>query len=493
MQHLCAHISAGVMLATVGCGAFGAAPTFAQNQTLNTRIGMIELQSDYPSDASVQKLYDELDFQRAVQAYIWATPLVATEALRVANQRDWGVGFNTVGINDAYTTPSLKTLTADTTTIYAVVIVDLKQDGPVVLDIPAGAYGVIDDFWQRPVGEVGPVGPDKGKGGKFLLLPPSYTGKVPAGYLPARSLTNRLICVVQGFVKNGDVKAAGDALARLRVYPLSQAAKPPQTVIVRGGGKPMDAIPPRGYGYWELLAEAINHDPVEPRDRFFHAMLKPLGIEKGKPFNPDARQKKILTEAAAVGFRMAQVLSAAPRLSQAAGYPGTRWAWVLTLNPDQEAEQYSQLDERTDYTFEAWSVAAGMIKPLIGAGAQSMSTAKDKSGAWLDGGKAYRLRVPPKVPVTAFWAVTVYDNMTRSMVQTDTNKAGLDSQQQLQANVDGSVDVYFGPAAPAGRESNWIKTLPGKGWFTYFRWYGPTKEFFDKTWTLPDIEPVAAQ
>ena len=161
-------------------------------------------------------------------------------------------------------------------------------------------------------------------------------------------------------------------------------------------------------------------------------MLKPLGIEKGQPFNPDARQKKILTEAAEVGFLMAQTLSAAPRLSNASSYPGTKWEWVLTLNPDQEADNYSQLDERTDYTFEAFSVAAGMIKPIVGAGSQYMSTAKDKSGAWLDGGKNYRLRVPANVPVKEFWSVTVYDNMMRSMIQTDTNKAGLDSHQKLQ-------------------------------------------------------------
>ena len=357
--------------------------------------------------------------------------------------------------------------------------------------VPKEIYGVIDDFWQRPVVEVGPFGPDKGKGGKFLLLPPGYKGEIPSGYFAAHALANRLLFIGRAIVKGGDIGTAVKTQERIQVYPLSEAANPPKTKVVLTGGKPQDSIAPRDFRYWEILADAINHEPVEPRDRFFYAMLKPLGIEKGKPFNLDARQKQILTDAAVVGFRMTQVLSAAPRLANARGYPGTQWEWVLTLNPDQEAENYSQRDERADYTFEAYSVSAGMIKPLVGVGSQYMSAAKDKSGAWLDGSQTYRLRVPPNVPVEEFWAVTVYDNLTRSMVQTDTEKAGVNSDQKLQTNSDGSVDIYFGPSPPEGRPSNnWIKTLPDQGWFTYFRWYGPTQAFFDKAWTLPDIETM---
>jgi len=483
MKHHHTLAALGFACALGACSTPPASPT-----SMDTRIGRIELQSGYPSDASVQKLYDELDFQRAVQAYVWAVPLVSYEALRRANVRDWGVQTNTVSIIDDYTTPSTEVLTGNNTTIYAGIFYDLGRDGPLVIDSPQGVYGVIDDAWQRSVVEVGPFGPDKGQGGRFLLLPADFKGEVPAGYLAARSLTNRGIYVGRAFVKDGNVKAAVDTLARIRVYPLSMAANPPPTIVVPAAGRPLHSIAPRGDGYWELLAGALQHETVEPRDRFFHAMLKPLGIEKGKPFNPDARQKKILADAAELGFLMAQTLSAAPRLANAGSYPGTRWEWVLTLNPDQEAPNHSQLDERTDYTFEAFSVADGMVKPIVGAGSQYMSAAKDSSGAWLDGGNSYRLRVPANVPVKEFWAVTVYDNLTRSMVQTDTQQAGLDSTRKLQANADGSIDIYFGPAAPAGKAGNWIKTIPGKGWFTYFRWYGPTQAFFDKSWALPDIE-----
>jgi hypothetical protein len=194
-----------------------------------------------------------------------------------------------------------------------------------------------------------------------------------------------------------------------------------------------------------------------------------------------------LTDAAQVGFLMAQTLSMAPRLANASSYPGTHWEWVLTLDPDQEAKGYSQLDERTDYTFEAITVAAGMVKQIVGAGSQYMSAAKDKDGQWLDGGKNYTLRVPPNVPAKEFWAVTVYDVLTRSMIDTDTQKAGVSSHDQLTANADGSIDIHFGPKGPKDG-GNWIKTIPGRGWFAYFRWYGPTEAFFDKTWKLPDVE-----
>jgi len=454
---------------------------------IDTRIGKIELQSGYPSNDSVRKIYDEIDFQRAAQAYVWATPAVAFEALLHGNKRDWGVDFNDGGLIDNYTTPAIKALTGNDTTIYAIVFVDPGRDGPVVIDSPKGVYGVIDDWWQRPIVEVGPFGPDKGQGGKFLLLPLNGGDNVADGYLPAKSKTNRAMFIGRAFVKDGDVKSAVDTLTGIKVYPLAQASAPPQTRIVHGGDRPMNSIAPRGFEYWELLADVIKAEPVEERDRFFHAMLKPLGIEKGKPFAPDARQKKILTEAAEVGFLMAQTLSMAPRLGNASAYPGTHWEWVLTLNPNQEAKDYSQLDERTDYTFEAITVAEGMVKPIIGAGSQYMGSAKDKDGQWLDGGRAYTLRVPANVPAKEFWAVTVYYVLTRSMIDTDTKSAGVSSSRKLRTNADGSVDIYFGPEAPKGSE-NWIKTIPGQGWFAYFRWYGPTEPFFDKSWKLSDIE-----
>lgn len=452
-------------------------------------LSNLQFPDNYPTGATVTRLYDEIDFQRACQAYIWATPTVAINELWLANHITYGANFNDPVVVRSFVTPSIVALTGNSTSIYTTVFIDLSIDGPVVIESPAGAYGVIDDWWQRPVSEVGPLGPDKGKGGNFLVVPEGYKGEVPAGYMVVSSKTNKNLYLARALVRDNDVKPAVALLETIKVYPLSQRANPkpnnyPDT------NKPINTIPPRGFEYWGRLSQIINSEPVEERDRFFMAMLKPLGIEKGKPFNPDERQKRILTEAAEFGFRMAQVISMAPRTEGVKMYPGTNWEYVLKLDPSQESEYYSQLDERTDYTFEAITIAKGMILKTIGAGSQYGSAAKDKDGNWLVGENNYKLTVPANPPVKDYWSVVVYDNMTRSMIDNGEQKVSVSSNDKLQVNADGTVDVYFGPTAPAGKESNWIKTVPGKGLFIYFRWYGPTEAFFDKTWKLTDVEKI---
>lgn len=459
------------------------------NGTLNgpDYLKGLEFKNDYPTNETVDKLYDAIDFQRACQAYVWAIPTVSINELYLGLHRA-GCNFNDMNVLSAYATADNLGLTANNNTIYGMAAIDLSK-GPVVIDSPVGVYGCIDDWWQRPITEVGPLGPDKGKGGKFLVIPPGYKGTIPSGYFNVPSTTNKILYLGRAFVKDGDLKSASNTLRQAKIYPLSQAANPPATKMF-DGSVPMNTIAPRGFEYWQRLADIINSEPVQERDRFFLAMLKPLGIEKGKPFNPNERQKRILTEAADFGFRMAQTISMAPRTENIVAYPGTHWEYVLPLNPDQETENYSQLDERTDYTFEAITVAKGMILKVPGVGSQYLSAGKDKSGNWLDGGKNYVLHVPANVPAKEFWSVIAYDNSTRSIIANGVPKTSVSSADKNQVNSDGSIDIYFGPKAPKGKESNWIKTMPGKGWFTYFRWYGPTEAFFDKSWKLGDIEEV---
>jgi hypothetical protein len=450
-------------------------------------LSVLEFKNDYPTNETVDKLYDAIDFQRACQAYIWAVPTVSLNEMYVANKKTLNSDFNDMVVITSYANPDNVALTGNNNTIYGLAFIDLSKAGPVVIESPAGGYGVIDDYWQRPVTEIGPLGPDKGKGGKYLLLPPGYKEKPPAGYFTVSSTTNKVMYLVRGFVKDNDIQPAVKTLQQAKIYPLAQAGNPPATKIVNGS-QPVNTIAPRGYEYWQRLAEIIHTEPVQERDRFFLAMLKPLGIEKGKPFNPDERQKRILTQAADFGFRMAQTISMAPRTDSVIAYPGTHWEYVLPLNPNQETTNYSQLDERTDYTFEAITVAAGMILKIPGVGSQYLSAAKDKDGDWLDGGKDYQLHVAANVPAKEFWSLIVYDNGTRSMIQSGDPKISISSQDQHKQNSDGSIDIYFGPKAPAGKENNWVKTISGKGWFAYFRWYSPTEAFFDKSWKLPDIE-----
>ncbi|WP_157934296.1 DUF1214 domain-containing protein [Microvirga ossetica] len=298
--------------------------------------------------------------------------------------------------------------------------------------------------------------------------------------------------MVRGIVEKGDKEAAVQNVKQVKVYPLSESGSPKPNKFVSMSGKVSDTTPPMGMAYWELLSAFINNNPVQERDRFYMAMLKPLGIEKGKPFQPDARQKAILDEAARIGDAMGRVMlfDGPERFSNTHAFAGAQWHWLILVEADQETESYSQVDERLHYTYGAiyTSPAIGVTK--AGPGSQYVQTFKDKAGNRLDGGKSYRLHVPADVPAEAFWSVTAYDTATRSMIQNPSNDAARSSYDKMKFNTDGSIDLYLGPKAPAGLESNWIETVPGKGFYPMFRFYTPKAGLFDGTWKLPDIELV---
>ncbi len=460
------------------------------NTTSKTRIGELSFQNGIPSKESMTKLYDEMDFQRAVQAYIWATPAVHFNEWAFQMKRQLDLGYGDVAIWDNFCDPQTIGLTPNDTTIYATTHIDTGV-GPVVIESPPGALGMIDDIWERPIADIGPFGPDKGKGGKFLILPPDYQGEVPKeGYFVVRSTSRVFGFLLRGLVQEGKVKEAADNLRGIHIYPWSQRANPPKTKIVSVSGVPLNLLAPVGFEYWERVAEIVNREPVDERDRLILAGLRFIGIEKGKPFNPDARQKALLTEAAVVGHAMNQTISFGSRLPASEYLKGSRWGKLMALNPDQRTPNYDQIDERAHYTYQGIWYAAGMILEMEGKGSQYLGETQDKDGNWLVGDHAYTLHIPVNVPAKDFWSVTVYDSLTRSMVVTDTLKPSVGSNLPLEVNPDGSVDLYFGPTAPVGKEKNWVKTSPGKAWFALFRAYGPLKPFFDRSWVLPDIEKV---
>ena len=255
------------------------------------------------------------------------------------------------------------------TTIYGIANINLGQAGPVVIEIPPGPIvGMIEDFWQRALTDVGLPGPDQGKGGKFLLLPSGYDGQVPQdGSHVLRATMNNHNFLVRGLVVNNDIPAAVQLVKKVRIYPWSERDNPKANKFVSMSGKSFSTIPPDGIEYWARLAAVINNNPVHERDRFFMAMLKPLGIEKGKPFQPDARQRAILEDAARIGDAMGRVMlfDGHERISGANAFPGPHWNWVVLVNPNQETATYSQLDERLHYTYGAiyTSPGIGVKKP----------------------------------------------------------------------------------------------------------------------------------
>jgi hypothetical protein len=474
----------------------------AHAQTTDTRLGTLTFEKGFPTEETTRKLFDEMDYQRAVQAYLWAYPAVSFESIRIGTKQDLGADYNDLVIADNYADPKGRWLTANDTTIYALTNVDLGKAGAVVVEIPPGAIvGMIDDFWQRSIADVGLPGPDGAKGGKFLLLPPGYTGDAPqTGYHVLRATSNNYNVMVRGIVQNHDKDAAVQNVKRVKVYPLSESSNPKPNKFISMSGKVMETTPPKGIPYWERLSAFINNNPVQARDLFFMGLLQPLGIEKSKAFKPDARQRAILEDAARIGDAMGRVmLFEGPDRFRQVGeglgtepFPGSKWHWVFQVNAVQQTDAYGQIDERLHYTYGAiyTTPALGVMK--AGPGGNYVQAFKDKDGNRFDGGKSYRLRVPANAPAEQFWSLTLYDSETRSMIQNPTNDAARSSLDTLKTNTDGSIDLYFGPAgsAPAGLDANWIETVPGKGFYPMMRFYTPKAGLFDGTWKLPDVEAV---
>ncbi|QYO62919.1 DUF1254 domain-containing protein [Leptolyngbya sp. 7M] len=465
------------------------AQTLPMTGTLDSRIGPLAFEGGYPTAESLTRLYDELDFQRAVQTYLWAIPLVSFAQWQEAHETVFDQQDGDLVLTTSFR-DKLPILTANDTTPYVVGFLNLQRTGPLVIDYPKGqTAGGILDFWQRPITDLGLTGPDKGEGGKYLVLAPDQEAPLDVeSYHIVQSPTNNLFHAFR--VLTTDPQETEALNASYQAYAYAQRANPRQTRIILGTGKTWSSWPGSSLDYWRLLAKMLNEEPVHERDRMMVAMLKPLGIEKGKPFQPDARQQQILEQAAVVGEAMARSLSYAKRQPEAHIWPGTHWKNAVLLEANQETEHHTALDERTAWFYEAVTLSAGMTTTTPGLGQQYIGIQKDREGDWLQGGNCYTLRVPPHAPVKQFWSITLYDTETRCFIDTPYNIAGVDSRGDLIQNADGSVDLYFAPTAPTGKETNWAPTLPDRGWFAYFRFYAPTEPYFERIWTLPDIEKV---
>jgi hypothetical protein len=382
-------------------------------------------------------------------------------------------------------------LTPNNNTPYTWFWLDLRE-GPLVLEVPPKVLGAIDDMWYGFVSDLGFTGPDKGNGGKYLVLPPGYKGEVPGGYFVVRPATFSVWVPWRSFLVDGDPKPGVDLVKKhTRIYRLKDAANPPKLNFVDVSGKAFSTLAPADYAFWEYLNQVIQEEPTESLDPVTLGLYAAIGIQKGKPFAPDGRMKKILTEAAAVGDATARAIAFHMREKDAFYYPNSAWqlpfvgGYLFQTQPG-----VLNLSAYTFYYFMATGVTPAMEEKLVGQGSQYAWTARDSKGNPFDGGKNYKLHLPPNIPVKDFWSVIVYSNQTRSMIQTDQRFPSVSSQNKaLLVNPDGSIDVYFGPKPPAGEEKNWIQTAPGKGWNTILRLYGPLEPWFNKTWWPGEIEP----
>ena len=499
---------------------------------VESRLGTLEFVDGAPTAATSAVLYDNLDFMHGVEAFINSFPAASLAAMRR--------GFLSLGVedNDVLGFPELMDsaslfLTANADSMYFIAFLDLTS-GPMVLDVPAlgppsGILGAVDDMWFGWVTDTGLPGPDRGDGGRYLIVGPGYDGPLPeGGYFVSHCRTTRAIWFGRAFKVDNNPAPAVDAINNgLRIYPyqpgtvgtsvaaflegaapLATETEPAATRIVDATHKSFNTIPPNDDSYWELINEVVQTEPAGAGDPDILGLLSSVGIVKGQPFSPDARMRKILSDAVAVGNATARTVAFDPREEEGwAYYPGSAWFNMLfeggyefvtpppmitakgvEQNPSDGARK---INSRIAFFYPYTGITPAMCMRLTGIGSQYLIAMRGSDGQFLDGSRSYRLTLPPDIPESRFWSVILYDNQTRSMLQTDQPMPNLGSQTgTVETNPDGTTDIYFGPTAPDGKTNNWLQTIPGKGFFTVLRLYNPLQAFFDKTWRPSEIDPT---
>lgn len=475
-------LTLALTLISTACANSGHSPASAQ------------FDGGYPSDSAADAARDEADFQRAVTAYRFWYPTVSCEGI-FNGARATGMKANESMLIMA-AGPRQVAFTPNSDTPYGAGAIDLTK-GPFVIEVPPGPFiGLVDDRHQGWVLDLGIPGPAGAKGGKHLILPPGYDGQVPDGYHVGRSASNVVLLALRSMPQNGDTKGALEALRQVKIYPLASAANPKLMSFVDVSDRPSDSTClawEDNLQYWQKLAEILQSEPLVERFFPMYGQLAALGIEKGKPFQPDARMKAILERSAKAGRDQMLVAAFASDRPDRIAWPDRKWEWAALVPGSVQFETKNggiDLEARDRWFAQAIVTSPAMFRRDPQTGSLYWLGVRDASGAFLDGGKTYKLTVPLPVPNKLFWSVTIYDARTRSQVSTDQDKAALRSLFELKDVSGSSVDLYFGPRAPAGKEGRWIKTTTGDGWFAYFRIYGPEQPAFDGSWKPGDFEEV---
>ncbi len=466
---------------------------------VKTRIGTLKFFDGIPTKKTAALVYDNLDFLRGVETFLNGIPATSVEGIRRGMVRLGLKNSNQALIFDQLMDSNPLFLTGNTSTVYCSVIIDLKKDGPTVVEVPPeSGPGTVNDAYFRFVIDMGPPGPDRGKGGKYLILPPDYEGDAPDGYFSAKSTSYINWLILRGFLVDGKSDFSSNLYRTgLKVYPLAKAADPPKMEFLNGSKKPFNTIHANNYEFFEELHTVIGREPIEMLDPELRGLFASIGIQKGKPFAPDARMKKILTEAVAVGNATARTLLWYERDESEFLYKDSYWKKGFIGDSykylKDEGMGGRNLDARVHFHYNATVNTPAMAWKLIGKGSQYAWGYLDSNGNYLDGGKNYRMNLPKDPPVKKFTSIVVYDSQTRSELQTSQpypSYNNLRDKDKVIVNDDGSVDLYFGPKAPAGKEANWIQTVKGKGWFCLLRLYSPYEAWYDKTWRPGEIELV---
>jgi len=444
----------------------------------------------------VDQLDESTVHRRAIEAVVWGMPAVNAQLMFDA-AKTCGADFNQIVYWSRPVGWKNQTLTPNPNTIYVFPIFNTKDAGPMVLEIPpadqeASITGSVDDGWQTALEDVGPAGVDKGKGGKYLILPPGYKEKAPDGYIPLPSSTFSGFALLRSNLKSGSNADIAKAVAygkRIKFYPLSQASNPPETKFVDAIDVVFDSTIPYDLRFLEALDRFVQREPWLDRDRVMIDFLKTVGIEKGKPFNPDEKTKQVLNDA--VSEAHAWLDHKYENVFTPPYYEGTHWG--LPASKEVLEGLMTDFANPNAYPVDGRGVTysyAFFSPKHLGEGQFYLMGIADKDGKPFDGGRTYRLNVLANPPVRLYWSATVYDRATHAFIREMPSSSASSLTPGLTKNADGSMDIYFGPKAPAGKESNWVPTKSGGRFEVLFRFYGPEKPLFDKTWKLGDIEEV---
>ena len=461
---------------------------------VETSIGTLKFLDGAPMPETAEKVYDYLDTSRAMDTFMKGMPGASLNALIDGAHSLGAIEANEVMIFDKLMGSESLFLTGNSSTVYCIPDLDLKRDGPTVVEVPDGLLGAANDSWFRYINNLPTAG-------KYLYLPPGYDGPIPDGFAVYRPKTYKIWVFLRSSVKNGDVEAAAALCTEnVKVYPLSKSKDQPKMKFVSASGKAFNTIHANNSEFYHHLDKIIQYEPAEMLDAETRGLFAAIGIEKGKKFNPDARMKKILADGVALGNAASRSIVWYPRYDKNMKgvriYPDTESAWIMAYTArnvffNGEDSKTMNTDARVMFHYPYTAVTPAMAAPREGTGSDYGIAYVDSKKQPFDGAKTYKLTIPADPPVGNFWAVTVYDTQTRSMLQTKQGAPTVGGNTKgLKKNDDGSYTVYYGPKAPKGYENNWVQTVPGKSWFVILRMYSPLKPWIDQTWRPGEVERV---
>jgi len=463
------------------------------------KTGVALSASPNAQNLSSEELARRTVHRRAVETVIWGTPAVNFDVMYQAMVRDAkaGEGSNKVVYWSRLFDWKNQTLTPNPDAIYFMAFFNTKDAGPVVLEIPpadeGSITGSIDDCWQTAIEDVGPAGVDEGKGGKYLILPPGYKDKVPSDYIVLQSHTYQGYALLRSILKSGSDAGIAKAVAygkRIKLYPLSESAHPAATQFVDAIGVVYDANLPWDLRFFQSLDRIVQTEPWLERDKVMIDQLRSIGIEKGKPFNPDQKAQDTLKDA----VREAHAWLADKYENSyfpAPYYEGGHWYVPVSHDVIEGLQTFFANPDKYPVDGRGVAYTVGFFSAKhFGSGQFYLMTFTDKSGRGLEGRSTYHVNVPANAPVTQYWSATVYDRDTHALVRNMQRASRSSQNPELQKNADGSVDIYFGAKAPAGKDSNWVPARADGKFEVLFRFYGPQKPLLTKAWVLPDLEKV---